>query len=191
MQLDPNLAVAGRRFRHNPWLGAWKQDEQATLGASMFKRDPQQRLDELAKDDLAGHGLRGFDDARYIELLDRRANGYLETIPHRSNQLRVKPIELVHLAVSTPAQITSPGVPEIGVGSGFEATRCVEQRGQLMGQGLVLHKTMFARQRNGLFVETHRVQLPAFEAGDFGRYEGILVAEAWPIDFGPLAQLVA
>src|SRR6267142_1210954 len=137
MERDLNLAAADRRFRRDPWLGAWKQDEQATLGAGMFDRDPQKRLDELIKDDLAGHGLRGFDDARYIELLDWRANGCRETIPHhRSSQLRIKPIELLHLAVGTPAEITSLGVPEIGVGNGLEATRRVELRGQLMGEAL-------------------------------------------------------
>src|ERR1700733_12502145 len=126
MQRDLDLAVANGRFCRDPWLRALEQNEQATLGAGMFKRDSQKRLDELAKDDLAGHRLRGFDDARYIELLDRRANGCPETIPRRSNQLRVKPIELVHFAVGAPAQITSPGVPQISVGSGFEAARCVE-----------------------------------------------------------------
>src|ERR1700744_4009795 len=103
MQLDLNLALAGRRFGRDPWLGAWKQNEQAALGAGVFERDPQKRLDELAKDDLAGHGLRGFDAALYIELRARRADGGPETVPHRSNELRVKPIELAHLAVGTPA----------------------------------------------------------------------------------------
>src|SRR5260370_3480476 len=186
MERDLNLAAADRRFRRDPWLGAWKQDEQATLGAGMFDRDPQKRLDELIKDDLAGHGLRGFDDARYIELLDWRANGCRETIPHhRSSQLRMKPIELLHLAVGTPAEITSLGVPEIGVGNGLEATRRVELRGQLMGDALVLHETMFARQRNGLFVETHRVQFPTFEAVHPPRYNGPLASAPPPTFLRP------
>ena len=41
----------------------------------MFDRDPQQRLDELTEDDLAGHRLRGLDHRPDIQLVDGRANG--------------------------------------------------------------------------------------------------------------------
>src|SRR5712675_1370251 len=69
------MAAAARRFRRDAWLVAWEQDEQATLGAGMFDRDPQERLDELAEDDLAGHRLRGLEHRPDIQLLDGRADG--------------------------------------------------------------------------------------------------------------------
>ena len=40
----------------------------------MFDRDPQQRLDELTEDDLAGHRLRGLEHRPDIQLLDWRTN---------------------------------------------------------------------------------------------------------------------
>src|SRR6266850_5145618 len=190
MERDLNLAAADRRFRRDPWLGAWKQDEQATLGAGMFDRDPQKRLDELIKDDLAGHGLRGFDDARYIELLDWGANGRRGTVPLRSGQTRIKPIELPHLAVGAPAEITVPGIPEIGVGDSLDTARGVEPRRQLMGQALVLHEAVLASRSNGLLVQTHCIGVSPFEAGDLGRYQGVLIGESRRVVYGPLAQLL-
>ncbi len=65
-QRDLNLATAGRRFRHNSWRVVRKQDQQATLSAGMFDRDPQQRLDEFAENDLDGHRLRGLEHRPYI-----------------------------------------------------------------------------------------------------------------------------
>jgi len=47
-----------REKRLRLWLVTRKQDEQATLSARTFDRDPQQCLDKLIEDDLAGHRLR-------------------------------------------------------------------------------------------------------------------------------------
>jgi len=38
-----------------------EQDEQAPLGAGMLDCYPQECLDELTEDDLAGHRLRGLE----------------------------------------------------------------------------------------------------------------------------------
>jgi hypothetical protein len=74
-QHDLNPATAGHRFRFDPWLVAREQDEQATLGAGMLDRDPQQCLDELIEDDLAGHRMRSLEHRPDIQLPDGRADG--------------------------------------------------------------------------------------------------------------------
>jgi len=74
-QRDLNLAAAGRRFPPRSVARRPGKDEQATLGAGMLDGDPQQRLDELTEDDLAGHRLRGLDHRPDIKLLGGRANG--------------------------------------------------------------------------------------------------------------------
>src|SRR5258705_11532106 len=102
----------------------------------------------------------------------------------------MKPIELPHLAVRAPAEITVPGVPEIGIGEGFETARRVEPRGHLMGQALVLYEAVVASRSNGLLVETHGVRVSPLKAGDLGRHQGVLVGERRWIVFGPLAQLL-
>src|SRR6201999_3370104 len=99
-QRDLNLAMAGRRFRGDPWLVAPEQDEQATFGAGMFDRDPQQRLDELTEDDLAGHRLRSLEHRGDIQLPDRRADGGGGRCrDRRVAEMRMALLELPHLAV--------------------------------------------------------------------------------------------
>src|SRR6267378_8509535 len=138
------MAAASRRFRRDPWLVAREQDEQPTLGAGMFDRDPQQRLDELAEDDLAGHRLRGLQHRPDIQLLDRRANGSGGGCRDWCvAEMRMKLFELPHLAERAPAQVTVPGVPQTGVGESLNAARRVETGGQLMRQALVLYETVF------------------------------------------------
>src|SRR5258708_25447848 len=111
----------------------------------MFDRDPQQRLDELTEDDLAGHRLRGLEHRSNIQPLDRRANGsgggcrdcYVA-------EMRMKLLELPHLAERAPAKIAAPRLPQIRVGDRIEGARREEPRSYLMGQAFVLHETVLA-----------------------------------------------
>src|SRR3981189_792307 len=145
------MAAAGRRFPRDLWLVVWEQDEHATLGAGMFDRNPQERLDELTEDDLAGHRLRCFHHRPDIQLLDWRAErwGWRRRL---SRAPRVTPVELPHFAERPPPKIAAPRLPQIGVGNGLKAARRVEARGQLMGQALVLDEAVLARRMDGLFV---------------------------------------
>ena len=104
-------------------------------------------------------------------------------------EMRMKLFELPHLAERAPAKIAAPRIPQIGVGDRLEAARRVEPRGHLMGQTLVLHETMLAGRSNGLLVQTHRIGVSPFEAGDLGRHQRVLVGESRRIVVGPLAQL--
>src|SRR6202048_140168 len=133
------MAGAGLRFRRDPWLVAREQDEQATLGASMLDGDPQERLDEIAKDDLSGHRLRGLEHRPDIQPLDWRANGSGGRCRDwRVTEMRMKVFELPHLAERAPAKIAAPRFPQTGVSDRIEAARREEPRGYLMGQALVL-----------------------------------------------------
>src|ERR1700691_6422689 len=182
------MAGAGLRFRRDLWLIDREQDEQATLGAGMLDGNPQQRLDELTEDDLAGHRLRSLDHRPDIQLLDgcangggRRRRGWCVA------EMRMKLFELPYLTGRTPAHVTLPRVPQAGVGDRFDAARRVEARGHLMRQALVLHETVLARRLNGLLVQTHGVGVPPLEPGDLGRHQGVFVAKRRWIVFSPLA----
>src|SRR6202171_5218670 len=114
----------------------------------MFDRDPQQRLDELTENDLAGHRLRGLEHGPDIQPLDGRANG------GRCGgwcvaEMRMKLFELPHLAERAPAKIAAPRLPQIRAGERLDAARRVEPRGHLMGQAFVLHETVLAGRSNG------------------------------------------
>src|ERR1700726_2966456 len=111
----------------------------------MLDRDPQQRLDELVEDNLAGHRLRGLKHRSDIQLLSGRANGSGGRCRDWCvAEMRMKLFELPHLAERAPAQVAVPRVPQTGVGDRIEAARREESRGPLMGQALVLHETVFA-----------------------------------------------
>src|ERR1700687_3948872 len=156
----------------------------------MLDRDPQQRLDELIKDDLAGHRLRGLEHRPGIQPLDGRANdsggrcwGLCVA------EMRMKLFELPDLAERAPANIAAPRLPQIRWGDRIEAARRAESRRQLMAQGLVLYETVVARRSNGPLVQMHGVEVSPLEARDFSGQEGVLVGESRWIVVGPLAQL--
>src|SRR4030088_1603452 len=162
------MAAAGLRFGSDPWLIAREQDEQATLGAGMLDRDPQQRFDELTEDDLAGHRLRSLDHRSDIQLLDGRANGGGGRCRDCCvAEMWMKLFELPHLAIGAPSDIAVARVPPIDVRKLFEATRRVEARGQFVGERLVVDKAVCACRADGLFVKVHGIERAAFDSGDF------------------------
>src|ERR1700736_5808374 len=101
----------------------------------MLDRDPQQRLDELTEDDLAGHRLRGLEHRPDIQPLDRRANGGDGRCRHCCvAKMRMKLFELSHLSMGSPTEIAVASVPQIDMRKLFEATRRIEARGQFVGE---------------------------------------------------------
>ncbi len=145
-------------------------------------------LDELAEFNLARHRLRSLDNCPDIQLLDGRAEGGGGRRCRFLAQLRVQLLKLPHLAQRAPAEIAVPCVPQIGVGNRLEAARRVEPRSHLMGQALVLYKTIPASRLNGLLVQAHCIGLSPFEAGDLGQDECVLVGESRWIVVGPFVQ---
>src|ERR1700716_2394524 len=163
------MAAAARRFRRDAWLVAWEQDEQATLGAGMFDRDPQERLDELTEDDLAGHRLRGLEHRPDIQLLEGRANGSGGRCRDWCvAEMRMKLFELPHLAIGSPTQIAVAGVLQIHAGNLLEAMRRVEAGSQFIGERLIVNKAVCVSRADGLFVEAHRFNIAAVDPRDLG-----------------------
>src|ERR1700681_2781448 len=185
------MAAAGLRFRRDPWLVAREQDEQATLGDGMLDGNPQQRLDELTEDDLAGHRLASLDHRPDIQPLDGRANGSGGRCRDwHVTKMRMKLFELPHLAERAPAQVTAPRFPQTCVRDRIKAARGEQPRGHLMGQALILNEPVFAGRSNGLLVQTHGVGVPPLEPGNLSRYQGVFIVKRRWIIFSPLAQLL-
>ena len=67
--------------------------------------------------------------------------------------------ELPHLAISSPAQVAVPRVPQIGMGDRLEAARCVEAGSQFIGERLIVNKAVGAGRADGLFVEALGIEL--------------------------------
>src|SRR3984957_14645018 len=112
----------------------------------MLDRDPQQRLDELTEDDLAGHRLRSLDHRSDIQLLDGPPNGGGGRCRDCClAEMWMKLFELPHLSISSPTDIAVARVPQIDTCKLFEATGRVEARGQFVGERFVVDKAVCAR----------------------------------------------
>src|ERR1700677_2439498 len=79
--------------------------------------------------------------------------------------------------MGAPAVIAIPRVTEIGVGDSLKAAGCMEPRGQLIGESLVLDEAVLARQSNSLFIEAFCVETPIFDAGYLRRDQSIAILE--------------
>ena len=166
-----------RRFRCDLRLVPSEQDEQAPLGARMLDCDPQECLDELAKFDLARHGLRSLQYRPDIQLLDGCAN-------RRRRQRwrcffaqpRVALVELFQLAERPPARKASSCILQMGACGGRGPAAKVKSCSKLVGDSFVLDEAVLAGRSNGLLVQTHCVGVSSFKAGDLGRHQGVLAS---------------
>src|SRR5207244_5739432 len=70
-----------------------------------------------------------------------------------------------------------------------EPTRRVEARGQLIGDRLIMDKAACVRRADGPIVETHRIELAAFDARDLRADERGAVGEVLRAVLGPLLEL--
>src|SRR5271165_4589432 len=75
-------------------------------------------------------------------------------------------LELQHLPIGSPTQVTVAGVLQIHTCNLLETTRLVEARRKLIGERLILDKAVFAGRTDCLFVEAHSLSVATFEAGD-------------------------
>src|SRR5260370_8977642 len=158
----------------------------------MFNRDPQQCLDELAEEDLAGHRLRGLEHRPDIQLPDGRANGSGGRCRDWCvAQMWMMLLELPHVAIGSPAKIAVAGVLQIHTGDLLEATRRVEAGSQFIGERLMVNKAVGVSRADGLFVEAHYpVKIATVEASNLGADQRGAVLEILRAIRRPHLQLI-
>src|SRR5262245_31138005 len=78
--------------------------------------------------------------------------------------MRMAFVELPHLAVCAPAEVSVTSVAQICLGDGLEAARRVEATRTLVGERFVVDEGAFAGRLDRGFVEALGIQLPAFDA---------------------------
>src|SRR6195256_2057630 len=115
----------------------------------MFDRDPQERLDELTEDDLAGHRLRGLDHRPDIQLLGGRPDH------HRRRRwrcflarTRVALVELLYLAERSPACKATARILHMGACGGRGPAVEVKSGSKLVGDPFVLDEAVLTGQSN-------------------------------------------
>ena len=166
-QMHDHRIAAGHGFGCDPQRFPLQKKQQTSLGSGLLDRGAHQRLDQLFQNDFARHGLRHLDDRREVQMLNRRPDrgrraGNSLVLP----EVRMKLLELPHLAVGSPAKIPVAGVAQIEMRDLLKATRGVEARGQFIGERLILHEGIVARRADCLLIETLGVKFPAFEVGN-------------------------
>ena len=82
--------------------------------------------------------------------------------------MRMELFQLPHLAVGSPSKVAVARILQIHAGNFFEATRRIEAGGELVGERVIVNKAVGAGRANRLFVEPHRVDIPAIDLSDLG-----------------------
>src|ERR1700751_1521481 len=91
------------------------------------------------------------------------------------SQLRIEPVELLHLGPSAPTQIAVSRIPQIGLGKRLEAACRIEACGKFVGERLIVNETAGAGRADGLFVEVFGIERATFDARDLGANQGSTV----------------
>src|SRR3984893_4405123 len=81
-------------------------------------------------------------------------------------EVRERLVELSNLAIGSPAKVALTRLPQVEVRNLLEAARRVEARRQFVGERLVVDKAVGAGRADGLFVEAHRLNIAAVDAGN-------------------------
>ena len=82
------------------------------------------------------------------------------------SEVRIQLVELPHLAIGAPTEIAVPGVAQVGIRDLLETACRVKPRGELVGDRLVVDKTVCVRRTDGLFVKLLGIERAAFDACD-------------------------
>src|SRR5580704_14388587 len=86
-------------------------------------------------------------------------------------------IQLRYFAVSPPTLIAMPGFVQIRICERLETTCCVEARGDLIGNRLIVDESIGVRRADGLFVKAFGFDHAAFYSCDFGSCQSNTVFE--------------
>src|SRR5580704_17585923 len=98
-------------------------------------------------------------------------------------------LELASLSVGSPAQVAGPRGPQVGRRDLLVTALCVEMPGNLVGNRLVVHETVFVSLADGLVVQLLSVHYPTLNAGDLGADQGSAVFEGFGVDLRPHLEL--
>src|SRR5712691_6154259 len=80
-------------------------------------------------------------------------------------------VQLLYFAIGPPALIAIPGFDQIRVCELLETTCCVESRGDLVGDRLIIDKAVAVRRADGLFVQVLGLEHAAFDPGNLRAYQ--------------------
>src|SRR5262249_28553371 len=189
-QMHGYVLSTGDRIRLYLQLITSRDNQKTSFGAGVLKGCTHQFVDELFQNHFAGERLRDFDHRCEIEMFDRcldrtRWTGHAVVLP----QPRIQLVELPHLSVGSPSEITTPCVCQVEMCDFLEAARRVKAGSQLIGERLVVDEAVCLGRLDRPFVKTLRIQLATFQSGNLSTDKGGAVLEIFGAALCPDSDL--
>ena len=104
-------------------------------------------------------------------------------------EVRIQPVELPHLSVSSPANVRVAGCPEIEARNFFEPVLSVETSSKLVGKRLIVDEVVGLCGADSSVIQAHRIEIARFESCDLGGDQGGPIFEVLRALVGPDAEL--
>src|SRR5215469_3042253 len=146
----------------------------------MLDNRAHQSVDQLVQNQLARECLRDLDHRREIETVDRRFDRPRWCRPATVlPQLRMELIELPHLSIGSPSEVTPPCVSQIEIRDLLESARRIKAGSQLVGERFVMDKTVCACRRDGAVVKVHGIERASLDTGNLSADQRSTILEVW------------
>ena len=92
-------------------------------------------------------------------------------------QIRIIPLKLQYLGLGAPAFVAISRASQVSACRRFETPRPVKSRRKLISNSLVRNKAVLSGETDCLLVKSFSLQIPTFEARNFGGQKAIFVHE--------------
>src|SRR5215468_3834550 len=143
--MNNGLVAIASGFGLDSLLSPSAKNQETSLSPGLLQGSPHERVDQFVQDNLTGGRLRNLDNRSEVKMFDRCRDRSRRTWRRQfAPQIRVQLIELPHLAIGPPTQITIPGVPQIRLSDRLKTARQIEAASKLVGKRFILHKAILA-----------------------------------------------
>src|SRR6516165_8959787 len=129
--MNNDLVAIASGFGLDSVLNPSSKNQETSLSTRLLQGCPHERIDQFVQDNLTRGRLRNLDNCSEVKMFDRCRDPSRRTWRRQfPPQMRVQLIELPHLAVGPPTQITIPGVLQIRLGDRLKTARQIEPGGE-------------------------------------------------------------
>src|SRR5215471_3352246 len=94
-------------------------------------------------------------------------------------------LELPRLSTGSPPQVAVVGLPQICMRDSLKPARCIEARGKLVRERLVVRETVLSGRPDGPVVKTHCIEIAVFDPRYFGLDQHGAILEIRGAGMGP------
>src|SRR6516165_10555924 len=153
--MNNGLVAIASGFGLDLLLSPSAKNQETSLSPGLLQGCPHERVDQFVQDNLTRGRLRNLDNRSEVKMFDRCRDRSRRTWRRQfAPQIRVQLIELPHLAIGPPTQITVPGVSQIRLSDRLKTARRVKPGREFVSERLIVDEAIFGCRADGLFVKT-------------------------------------